>query len=43
MRDGEEGEDGVEGGAFFEGFREDAPTAAVEDIVDAAEDFGCSG
>ena len=37
----EEGEDGVEGGAFFEGFGEDAPAAPVEDVVDAAENFGC--
>jgi len=43
LRHGHEGEDGVEGGALLEGFGEDASAAAVEDVVDAAEDFGCCG
>lgn len=40
LRHGQEREDGVEGGSFFEGFGEDAAAAAVEDVVDAAEYFG---
>lgn len=43
LRDGEEGEDGIEGRPFFEGFGEDAAAAAVEDVVDAAENFGYWG
>ena len=43
LGDGEEREDGEEGGAFFEGLGEDASTAAGDDAVDAAEDFGWEG
>ena len=43
MWGGEEREDGEEGGAFFDGFREDAAAAAGEDGVDAAEDVGFFG
>lgn len=41
LGDGQEREDRVEGGAFLEGFGQDASAAAVENVVDAAEDFGC--
>lgn len=38
---GDEGEDGEEGGALLHGLGEDAAAAAGEDVVDAAQDFGC--
>lgn len=40
LGDGEEGDDGVEGGSFFEGFGKDAAAASCKDVVDATEDFG---
>lgn len=39
----EDGEDGEEGGAFFEGFGEDATTATRDYAVDSPEYFGYLG
>ena len=37
---GEQRQDGEEWRSFFEGFREDAPPAPRQDVVDAPQDFG---
>ena len=39
LGDREQGEDGEEGGAFFEGLGDDAAPTAGDDRVDAAEDL----